>query len=180
MSGVKPKERAADYVKRLCGLRDNRGKMAALRRGMSPATVMEAWPVIASLGGQIAGVGESPYVDIAALFALHPVISADRDFGETCRRVATADSRGKDGIENFERHFRRLLASGDPSDTAVQLRFWVRMAASKNVGINYEGLFTDLWNWRYYADDVRIKWARSFWAPSITGTIASDESVAES
>jgi hypothetical protein len=31
------------------------------------------------------------------------------------------------------------------------------------VGVNYENLFADLWNWPWYADDIRVKWAKSFW-----------------
>ena len=29
--------------------------------------------------------------------------------------------------------------------------------------MNYESLFADLRNWPWYADEVRVKWARSFW-----------------
>lgn len=156
-----PKARAAIFVSAVRRACEDRGKRAALRRGLSVATVMDAWPVVASLGGEIGQPGESIFVDVAALFASHPLESADRNFGATCRRIA----QGTDGkvIESFESRFRRLLASGDAADVTAQLRSWIRLAASKGIGVNYEGLFADLWNWRWYPDDIRIKWARSFW-----------------
>lgn len=169
MSKLKPTERAAHFVGRLRSIRSERGKMAALRRGLSPSTVMEAWPVVATLGGDIGPVGESVFVDIAALFATHPVESAAVNFGETCRAIALADSPDKTLAESYERRFRRLLACGDAAGPADQLRSWVRLAARKGdaVGINYQSLFADLWNWRWYADDIRVRWARAFWRSGI-------------
>ncbi|MHB1310341.1 MAG: type I-E CRISPR-associated protein Cse2/CasB [Limisphaerales bacterium] len=182
-----PKERAARFVGRLRGIGHDRGKLAALRRGLSPSTVMDAWPVVASLGGDLGQPGQSVFVDLAALFASHPEESHARSFGETCRAIARADSSDRtlpesfelsgDGAlvgfvydssdrtlpESFERRFRRLLACGDVADLSGQLRSWIRLAAGKGVGVNYEGLFADLWNWRLFADDIRVKWARSFW-----------------
>ena len=160
-SKTTPKERATRFVGSLRRLRNDRGKLAALRRGLSPSTVMDAWPVVAAMGGQIGQPGESAFVDIAALYASHPEESNARNFGETCRRIAQGES--KDVPESFERRFRRLLVCGDAGDLAGQLRSWIRLAASKGVGVNYEGLFADLLNWPWYADEIRVKWARSFW-----------------
>ncbi len=156
-----PKERGAQFVGALRRACEDRGKRASLRRGLSPSTVMDAWPVVAGLGGDIGQPGESVFVDIAALFASHPEESSARNFGETCRRIA--QDGGKEIADSFERRFRRLLVCGNVADVTSQLRSWIRLAASKNVGVNYEGLFADLWNWPWYADDIRVKWARSFW-----------------
>ena len=163
MSTLTPRERAARFVAALRPLaaRHDRGALAALRRGLSPATVMDAWPVVARLGGDIGQPGESVFVDIAALFATHPVESSARNFGDTCRAIAT-DAKGA-LIDSHERRFRRLLASDSSSDLSGQLRTWIRLAASNGVGVNYESLFADLWNWRWYTDDIRVQWARSFW-----------------
>lgn len=163
MSNPKPKERAAQFVGQLRRIREDRGKRAALRRGLSSSTVMDAWPIVAGLGGDIGQPGESVFVDIAALFACHPEESNARNFGETCRAIALADSSDRTLPESYERRFRRLLACGEASDVSGQLRSWIRLAASKGVGVNYESLFTDLWNWPWYSDDIRVKWARAFW-----------------
>lgn len=165
-----PKERALDFVGALRRARNDRGKLAALRRGLTdnPRLHVDAWPVIAGFGGDI---GQAAYVAIAALFASHPEESNARNFGETCRRIAQGD--GKEIAESFERRFRRLLACDGVEDIIGQLRSWVRLGASKGVGVNYEALFADLWNWPWYADDIRVKWAKSFWQ---SGEAASPES----
>ncbi len=155
-----PKERAAQFVGALRHVRNDRGRLAALRHGLSsnPRMNVDAWPVVAGLGGDI---GQPVFVAIAAFFASHPEESSARNLGETCRRIAQGD--GKEIEESFERRFRRLLACDDVADVIEQIRSWVRLAASKGVGVNYESLFADLWNWPWYADEVRVKWARSFW-----------------
>lgn len=171
MSEIKrtPKDRAANFVGALRRIRNDRGKLAALRRGLTDNSRLhaDAWPVIASLGGDI---GQQACVATAGLFASHPEESNARNFGETCRRVAQGD--GKDIAESFERRFRRLLACDTVDDIISQLRSWVRLAASKGIGVNYESLFADLWNWRSYSDDIRVKWAKSFWQ---SGEMASAE-----
>ena len=158
-----PKERAAHFVGALRKIRNDRGKLAALRRGLTPATVMDAWPVVADLGGTIGQPGDSVFLDVAALFATHPEESSARNLGEACRAIALKDSSDGTVAESFERRFRRLLVCGDRGDVVGQLRSWIRLAASKGVAVNYESLFADLWNWPWYADEIRVKWARAFW-----------------
>lgn len=159
-----PKDRAAKFIGALRHKCTDRGSRAALRRGLSPATVMDAWPVVAALGGEIGFPGESAYVDIAALYAIHPEESGARDFGETCRRVA--HGTGKEIPESYERRFRRLLACSDAPAVLGQLRSWIRLAANNGVGVNYTKLLIDLINWPRFGDDIRVQWARSFWQAS--------------
>lgn len=163
MSSNNLKEQAARYVGALRRIRNDRGKLAALRRGLSSSTVMDAWPVVHGLGGQIGQAGESVHVDLAALYALHPEEAPVRNFGETCRQIALESSSDKTIPESFERRFRRLIASNSREDLIGQLRSWVRLAAAKGKGVNYESLFFDLCCWPRYADDIRVRWAQSFW-----------------
>jgi len=158
-----PKERALQFVAALRCARNDRGKLAALRRGLSPATIMDAWPVVAGLGGDI---GQPVFVVIAALYASHPRETGTGNFGETCRRIAQGD--GKEIADSFSRRFRRLLSCTDAEDVMGQLRSWVQLAASKGVGVNYESLFADLWNWPWYADEIKVKWAGAFWQSGAT------------
>ena len=161
-SKLSPKDRAAAFVGALRRARNDRGKLAALRRGLTdnPRMHMDAWPVVASLGGDI---GNPVFITVASLFASHPDESNARNFGETCRSIALKDSSDGKIPASFETRFRRLLASDDVENVTGQLRSWIRLAASKGVGVNYESLFADLWNWPWYADDIRVKWAKSFW-----------------
>jgi CRISPR system Cascade subunit CasB len=173
MSAPNAQERAARFVGALRQLqsKQDRGALAALRRGLSPATVRDAWPVVARLGGEIGAPSESVFVDLAALFATHPVESTSGNLGDTCRALA---SDGQGGLlESHERRFRRLLAADSPADLVGQLRTWVRLAAGKGVGVNYESLFLDLRFWSASADDIRVRWARAFWQPD-----APDEAAA--
>jgi hypothetical protein len=72
------KERAADFIGALRRARNDRGKLAALRRGLTnnPRMHVDAWPVVAALGGDI---GQPVFVVIAALFASHPEESNARN-----------------------------------------------------------------------------------------------------
>jgi len=164
-----PKERATVFVNALRRIRNDRGKLAALRRALAdnPRVHVDAWPVIAGLGGDI---GQQAYVAIAALYASHPEESNTRNFGETCRRIAQSDA--KDIADSFERRFRRLLACDTVEDLISQLRSWIRLAASKRVGVNYESLMNDILWWNRSADRTKVEWARSFW-PS--GQVAPTE-----
>lgn len=163
MSNPKPNERAARFLEELRKIQNNRGKMASLRRGLSPSTVMDAWPVVAAIGGEIGLPGTSAFVDIAALYATHPLEQTARDFGESCRQIALADTSDRDIPDSHQRRFRRLLACSDAADLTGQLRTWIRLAASKGVGINYQRLFNDRWWWDRSADEIKVRWARSFW-----------------
>ncbi len=163
MSNPTFNERAPVFIEKLRKLQNDRGKMASLRRGLTPATVMEAWPIVASIGGEIGLPGESAHLDVAALFASHPVERASGDFGEACRAVALAGSSEREIPESHERRFRRLLACSDAAELSAQLRTWIRLAASKGIGINYQSLFSDLHWWNQSADQIKVRWARSFW-----------------
>lgn len=180
MSSHAPSDRATCFIQALRRAQNDRGKMASLRRGLSPATVMDAWPVIAALGGQIGQPGESVHLDIAALFATHPQESNARNFGETCRAIASADSSDNTILESHERRFRRLLACDRAEDLSGQLRTWVRLAASKGVGVNYENLFDDLDWWNSSTSRIRVRWARSFWRSLLESDAAAiPETVAQ-
>jgi CRISPR type I-E-associated protein CasB/Cse2 len=174
-----PKSQAAHFVGGLRRLSHDRGKLAALRRGLvdNPRLHVDAYPIVSNLGGDI----DNPvFTAIAALYATHSEEASFRNFGETCRRIAKADT--KDIAESTERRFRRLLASGNLDEVIGQLRSWIRLAASKGVPVNYESLFADLWNWRFYSEDIRIQWAKAFWqageSADETAQITSEPSTA--
>jgi len=164
-----PKERATQFVGRLRKACNDRGKLAALRRGLTdnPRLQVDAWPVIAGLGGDI---NNPTYTAVGALYASHPNEAKAYNFGDTCRRIAQGD--GNEIADSIERRFRRLLACNEQEEVIRQLRSWIRLAASKGAGVNYESLFADLWNWPWYADNIRVKWAKAFWR---SGEVQSPE-----
>ncbi len=154
------------YAERFLGalrrIEDDRGKMAALRRGLSEGTQRTAWPVIASLGMDI---GNQAAITVAALFATHPVVSNARSLGQTCRFIATETGLASDIPESFDKRFRRLIACDTVEEVSGQLSAWIRLAKSKGVGVNYAELYNDLHWWSKDADKKRIRWARDFWSP---------------
>jgi CRISPR type I-E-associated protein CasB/Cse2 len=133
---------------------------------------VDAWPVVAALGGDI---GQPVYVHLAALFATHPEESSAWNLGETCRQISLGEDLQL--TESSERRFRRLLAcGGDVEEVLHQLPTWVRLAAGKGVGINYEVLLGDLLSWPWSADEIRVRWARSFWRSGEESPAASANS----
>lgn len=153
--------RANRFMTALRKVQNDRGKMAALRRAASPRTACQAWPVIASLGEDLRNQAA---VTIAALYAEHPIENVEtRNFGQTCRAIALKDASGPDVPDSFERRFRRLIACDTAGDVAAQLRAWIRLAASRAVGVNYEQLFNDIAYWENNADKIRVRWATGFW-----------------
>lgn len=152
---------AERFLTQLHGISEDRGKMAALRRGSSEATHRQAWPVLHTLG---VDVGNFTAQTVGALFAEHPEAeNKSWSLGESCRRVALADATGYDIPDSFDKRFRRLLACDSKEDVAGQLRAWVRLAKSKGTKVNYEQMYWDLDGWERRADDIKLAWARGFW-----------------
>lgn len=157
-STTSPAER---FLSRLHGLREDRGKMAALRRGASEATQRQAWPVLHFLG---VDVGNFTALTVGALFAEHPMEeNKSWSLGETCRRVALDGVTGFDIPDSFDKRFRRLLACDTVEEVAGQLKAWVRLAKAKGLRVNYEQMYWDLDGWHKRADDIKLAWARGYW-----------------
>ena len=153
--------RAARFLERLRKITNDRGKMATLRRAASFSTERQAWPVIYSLGEDITNLAACT---IGALYAQHPMEDTNAfSFGVTCRRIATDNGKDFEIPDSFDRRFRRLLACDSAEDVAGQLKSWIRFAAAKSVGVNYERLFWDLLAWNNHADRIKLDWARGFW-----------------
>lgn len=147
---------------------DDRGVMADLRCALVESKRHRAWPILASFGG----VGEDwrarTIQIIAGLYATHPAITFDGDFGGTCQRMLSDDERKKltdtREIGLLSRRFQHLLAADDEEifDRVTRL---VLRAKSAELSINYLSLHDDLLEWRYRRQRVRTRWAKSFWAP---------------
>ncbi len=135
------------------GADPHRGDRALLKRYWSPATRGYALPVL----GRLRAIGNDAKTITAALFAVHPQHKDITSFGETCRRVA-----GKNR-DTFEPHFRRLLACETLDELAVQLPRLVKRAERGGAPINFVQLLLDLGGWRFYAEDIKTRWAKDFW-----------------
>jgi len=96
------------------------------------------------------------------LFPLNP-IKGHGNLGTTMRRIALSDNPDRRIPDNIRRRFSILIDSrAKTGELAFRLRQCVRLAASKQVGIDWALLVDDLLAWHYDSRPVQRAWARSF------------------
>lgn len=160
------------FVERLIELekRNDRGRLAELRRGLSPTTEHQAWPALGALAGSRAFEPNRHliYQTVGALFALHPAHKAIGNLGVTCRHLRKETNPQKE--DPFDRRFRRLLACDSLEDLRDQLVRIVKMAKSADKAVDYFQLFKDMTWFRANPQRVKVEWAREYWsAPRLEG-----------
>ena len=153
--------------------RGDRGALASLRRalGKEPGAAPKAYPIVMPYVAEHAGERvERIYFLVGSLFALRPKSWAcvegersARDFGASMRILA---ERRPGGVE---RRFGALLACGE-SELAEHMRHAVALLKSEEVPIYWLNLLSDLRQWNYERRPAQRRWARSFWAGSMTGS----------
>lgn len=157
-------EKTHPFIEYLEGLRDNRGALAALRRGLGqpPGTVASMYPyVVPRLPADVGQKKEAVYYLVAALFAYHPGDNKEGNMGNHFARAR--DPKGDDTA--IERRFTTLLAA-HPEDLDTYLRQAVGFLKSKDVPINWHRLFFDVLGWGHPGRYVQQQWARTFWGRS--------------
>lgn len=167
---------AQRFEEELKALRErDRGAMAALRRNAG-ATLGGARGV-AWIEGRLFGKRrryDEQYFLVATLFDLNRARPIAGDFGETMRFVKAEAS------DSFERRFLVLLdaqydqlrdaldgTKSGGGELAYRLTQMVKLAASKEVGVNWAVLLADLCCWEWPGKPVQKKWARNFYAPRL-------------
>jgi CRISPR system Cascade subunit CasB len=159
------KSHSNPFITYLLSLKENRGALAALRRGLSrsPGTAAEMYPyVVPWLPERASQLAETAYYLIAALFAYHPENISSGNMGDHLR--ATIAAGGNE--QATERRFVALLQS-HPDDLPVHLRHAVSYLKSKEQPVNWQQLFEDLLRWDHPQRYVQKRWAGSFWQQGI-------------
>ena len=163
------------FVTYLEGLRENRGALAALRRGLGqpPGTVADMYRyVVPWLSDDARPWCEDAYYLIAALFAYHPKEGGTGNLGDhfACARESRGDNTA------IERRFTALLAA-HPDDFPSYLRQVVSFLKSKEVPVNWHQLLSDVMAWSHpdLRDRVRKDWARAFWGRPARETQNTEE-----
>ena len=149
------------YITFLLSLKENRGALAALRRGLgrTPGTTPEMYPYIVPwLPDKVSAQMEAAYYLTAALFAYHPVNTLSGNLGDHLR--ATINGGGNE--QATERRFVALLQC-HPDDLPGHLRHAVSYLKSKEQPVNWQQLFEDLLKWDHPQRFVQKRWAGSFW-----------------
>ncbi|MEX2717824.1 MAG: type I-E CRISPR-associated protein Cse2/CasB [Candidatus Sigynarchaeota archaeon] len=163
--GSRASELARAFVKEL--RRASTGELATLKRAaghdLSTGTVaMTTFYAILSRCKIWDPFKEQMLFLAGTLFPINPVIGKG-NFGRTMRSVALSDSVDGRIPDNIRRRFSTLIDSRiKTGELAFKLRQCVRLAASKQVGINWEVLVDDLLAWHYESRPVQRRWARSF------------------
>lgn len=150
------------FISWLEKLRDDRGALAALRRGLGQAagTVPDMYPYVVPLLPKTPNRDlEEVYYLIASLFAYHPESATAGNFGDHFRTVANIEREHSDAIE---RRFAILLRA-HPDDLPTLLRQAVDYLRSKNIPINWDQLLNDLLRWSSPSRFVQRRWANAFW-----------------
>lgn len=159
-------EKGHPFVNYLESKRDDRGALAALRRGLGhpPGTVPDMYRyVVPWLPGDAQRWKEDAYYVVAALFAYHPQEGGKGNMGDHFAK--TCEPQGDNTA--IERRFTTLLAA-HPDDLDDYLRQAVSFLKSKEVPVNWHQLLRDRMAWSHpdYRERVQKNWARSFWGRS--------------
>jgi len=155
------------FVTYLQGLQDDRGALAALRRGLGqdPSAAPEMYRYVVPWVPQDAEAWrEAAYYLLASLFALHPGNATEGNLGAHFARAAAQGSH-----QAIERRFSTLLAA-HPDDLPVYLRQAVGFLKSKGIAINWHQLFEDMLHWNRPNHSVQKAWARAFWGTATAVT----------
>ena len=151
------------FVSYLEKRRDDRGALAALRRGLGqpPGTVPDMYRyVVPWLPDDAPWWKEDAYYLIAALFAYHPKEGGKGTMGD--HYAHARDPGGNDTA--IERRFTALLAA-HPDELGDYLRQAVSFLKSEDVPVNWHQLLPDVMRWSHPEMRVTVqqRWARGFW-----------------
>jgi CRISPR system Cascade subunit CasB len=168
-------DREQAFSEYLSGLakNENRGALAALRRGLSDSGASGA-----AINRYVAGWlrdrdrrwDEDCFYLVAGLFGRYPSTKpAKHNFGGSYRELCAAK-----GTESLERRFVALLAA-DAESVGMHLRHAVALLASKEIAVDWAQLLHDLRRWGQPKRRVQRRWAREFWNQGQNGNTAPEE-----
>ena len=158
---TKNQEKSNPFIEFLLSKKDDRGVLAALRRGLgqAPGQSPDMYPyVIHFLPEKPYPTLESAYYLTASLFAFHPLNTSAGNLGD--HMTATIRSEGE--RQSVERRFTNLLKA-HVDDLRVYLRQSIGILKSREIPVNWNQLLNDLIYWDHPQLFVQQKWAKSFW-----------------
>jgi len=163
-------EQPHPFITHLEGLQDDRGALAALRRGLGRpaghAPTMFPY-VVPFVPPKASEWQEEAYYLIAALFGFYPVSTRIGNMGSHFAQLR----RQKNDGQAVERRFIALLAA-HPDDLNIHLRQAVGLLRSGEVPVNWSQLLRDTLSWNNpdWRADVHRRWATAFWGGPQTAT----------
>jgi len=156
--------------------REDRGMLAALRRGFSEATEQYAWPHLAPYCPMTDPKQRAIWLTVAAAKATLAPDGLDHaglgvgNLGATMRHLALGDDRPKNekgtqkALASFEARFRRLLTCQTVEELCRHLVGVIRAASAKRKLVDLKQLFWDLQKWESTTEPtVKVQWAQGYW-----------------
>jgi CRISPR type I-E-associated protein CasB/Cse2 len=152
---------------------EDRGMLAALRRGFSETTEQYAWPYLAPYCTMTDPKQRAIWLTVAAAAAtlapdgLNQFGFGVGNLGATMRHLALGEDAKKDiekKLASFEARFRRLLTCQSVEELCRHLVGVIRTAAAKGKKVDLEQLFWDLQKWEDTTEPTRkVVWAQGYW-----------------
>jgi len=148
-------EQADRLIAFLLKNKEDRGVMADLRCGFSPAKEHRAWPHIAQLCRLELPWSRIPVQTVCAAFATHPKNTDSGNIGSTLREIAKE-------MASAEKRFQRLLICDTKEELCDHLSAVVRVAKAKGIPVNYRQMYCDIcwWDGKF---PPKLRWADAFW-----------------
>ena len=148
--------------------RDDRGALAALRRGLGgpPGTSTSMYPHILPWAPPGKRAEDACYI-VGSLFALHDEPRGQGNMGKAFSMV-------KDQNESLEKRFIALL-NCHHDDLPIHLRQAVSLLKAKDVPVDWRQLLYDILYWDHESRFVQHQWARQFWPPPAQKTEPEEE-----
>jgi len=146
--------------------KDDRGKMATLRKGLIAHQAQYTWSLLNPFGGVGNQYNARVIQTIAGLFAHHPNNTDKGNFGDLCRELLDDDEikkmkEGKSGP--ISKHFQYVLAA-DGEEIFARVSRLVRRAKRDDIPVNYQQLLDDLTSWNSYRKEgIKTRWGLQFW-----------------
>jgi CRISPR type I-E-associated protein CasB/Cse2 len=150
--------------------KNDRGKMATLRKGLIAHQAQYTWPLLNPFGGVGYQYQARVIQTIAGLFAHHPTNTDKGNFGDLCRKLLDDNERenilkGESG--SISKHFQYVLAA-DGEEIFARVSRLVRRAKRDDIPINYQRLLDDLTGWESYRKDgIKTQWGLAFWTTHV-------------
>ncbi len=169
-----PTETERRFGEWLGGLKkdEDRGTLAALRRGLGAEPEAIAWMLRYLPPGLGNERDEKAMCLVAALFAYHPMPWPDQpnergwsNIGASLARMVAEDrQRTGETPASVENRFQAILEC-HPEDLPQHLRRIIGLLRAKDVPVDWAQLLHDIRGWGWERRTVQHEWARAFWRP---------------
>jgi len=174
---------ADDFVKYLQGMVGDRGKMAALRKGLIENQAQVTWLLLARFLDFDRPYQMKTLQTVGGLFGHNQNNTNTGNFGNLCHQMLDEDekqkiARGESGA--ISRHFQYALAA-QGEEIFPRVRRLVMRAQKDEIPVNYVRLTDDLLGWQssYRRDRIKLEWGKEFWKAKTVPEAKTEESEVE-